>query len=411
VLVAGLGAYLGYPLASSAYHERLARQALAAHELMLAQSHLQRSLALRPRSRSAHLLLAQALRRAGDFDSAAEHLQAARALGCKEADLHLEELLLQAQSGVVAPVERALQLYLADHTGDPHLIFEALVRGCLQGQLVDRAYHYSNLWTHEFPHDPHARFWQGRALEQGLRYDLAAEAYEQVLGQHPDHLLAQLHLGKVQLWRGRYPEAVDHLQSYLARRPDDPDALLALARCQHALGTPEEARETLDRLFALPGVHPEGCLLRGQLELSALRPSDALPWLEQALERIPHDRAVNLALASTLHQLHRHVEAKRYEQRHRDIERDLHRIEELTKQILASPADVALRYEAGTTLVRLGQDAQAIRWFVSALLLHKQHQPTRQALAACIHRLGDPKLSAAYRPLLADPLSHQEPLP
>ena len=84
----------------------------------------------------------------------------------------------------------------------------------------------------------------------------------------------------------------------------------------------------------------------------------------------------------------------------RTIERDLRRLEELTKEILARPDDVALRYEAGSTLVRLGQDGQAARWFVSALLLYPRHQPTRQALAGCIQRLGDPKLADAYRALL-----------
>ena len=51
--------------------------------------------------------------------------------------------------------------------------------------------------------------------------------------------------------------------------------------------------------------------------------------------------------------------------------------------------------------MRLGQDGKAARWFVSALLLHPRHQPTRQALADCVRRLGDPKLTDAYRALLA----------
>src|SRR5262249_1207981 len=155
-------------------------------------------------------------------------------------------------------VEGILQLYLADGTGDPHLIFEALVRGCLQCQLVERAYHYTTLWTRKFPEHWHARFLHGLALEQGLRYDLAAEAYEQVLGRKPDHPEAHLRLGQVLQWRGRYPEAFPHLESYLRHHPDDPAALLALARCQRSLRPPAEVRETLDRLFALPGEHPEG---------------------------------------------------------------------------------------------------------------------------------------------------------
>jgi tetratricopeptide (TPR) repeat protein len=405
------GAYFAYPLAASAYHERLARRALGRQDLAEARSRLQRSLALRPGRASAHFLLAQTLRRADEPGPAKEHLQAARALGWKESELRLEELLTQAQCGAVGPVETALQLHLADDTGDPQLIFEALVRGCLQCQLVERAYRYSGLWTQRFPDSWHARFWHGRTLEQGLRHDLAAEAYAQVLAQKPDHLEAHLRLGQVLQRAGRHAEALAHLETYLRHRPEGPAALLALARCQRAQRPPAEARATLDRLFALPGDHPEGWLLRGQLELNAGRPGEALPWLEQAAQRIPHDREVNLALSVTLHQLGRPAEAERYQQRHREIERDLRRVEELTKEILARPEDVTLRYEAGTTLVRLGQDGQAARWFVSALLLYPRHQPTRQALADCVRRLGDPNLTDAYRALLAPSPESKEQAP
>jgi tetratricopeptide (TPR) repeat protein len=407
----GFGISFAYPLVVSAHQERLARRALLQQDLANARIHLQRGLAARPRCASSHFLLAQTLRRAGDFDGAREQLEAAGALGWKEGEIQLEELLLQAQSGVVQPVEGTLQLYLADGTGDPQLILEALVSGCLQCQLVDRAYHYSSLWTKRFPDSWHARFWHGRALEQGLRHDLAAEAYAQVLDQEPDHLEAHFRRGQVLYWRGRYPESFSHFQTYLRHRPDDPAALLALARCQHSLRPAAEVRETLDRLFALPGEHAEGWLLRGKLDLEADRPGEALPWLEKAVQRIPNDRGVNLALATALTQLRRPEDAKRYEQRQREIEHDLRRMDELTKEILAKPRDVALRHEAGVTLTRLGEDSRAIRWFVSALLLYPRHEPTRQALADCIRRLGDPKLTDAYRALLASPPERKEQAP
>src|SRR5262249_7739340 len=100
-----------------------------------------------------------------------------------------------------------------------------------------------------------------------------------------------------------------------------------------------------------------------------------------------------------------------YEQRHREIERDLRRMEELTKEILTRPREVSLRLEAGETLVRLGQNAQALRWFVSALLLDPSDRPTRKALAACVRRLGDPRVADAYQALLAEPPVGEDPAP
>jgi hypothetical protein len=105
-------------------------------------------------------------------------------------------------------------------------------------------------------------------------------------------------------------------------------------------------------------------------------------------------------MATALRLLDRAAEAEPYERRKREVERDLHRMDELIKASLANPRDVSLRYEAGATLVRLGQGGQAVRWFVSALLLDPGHQPTKKALADCIRQLGDPQLIAAYRPIL-----------
>jgi Flp pilus assembly protein TadD len=138
------------------------------------------------------------------------------------------------------------------------------------------------------------------------------------------------------------------------------------------------------------------------LELEADRPAEALPWLERVLRRTPQDHDANQAMATALHRLSRDAEAKTYERRKNEIERELHRMDELIKSSLSNPRDVSVRYEAGTTLVRLGQDAQAVRWFVSALVLDPGHQATKNALADCIRRVGDPQLAAAYLPILEE---------
>ncbi len=411
LLGAAAAAYCVYPYAASAYQERLARRALARLDFPDARAHLERALATHPKRASTHYLLAQTLRRSGDPDGARKHLRTAERLGLAEEQIRLEELLQQAQVGAVQPVEGRLKLHLADGSGDPDVIFEALVSGCLRCQLVDRAYQYSTLWTDRHPDSWQARYWHGRALEQGLRHDLAAEAYGKALELRPDYLDAHLRRAQMLYLRGRYQEALPHLQTYLEQRPDDKAALLALARCQYSLFPPAEARATLAQLLAQPGDHPEGWLLLGKLELAADRAAEALTWLEKAARRIPHDREVNLALATALSRLSRPDEARRFEQRHREIDRDLRRMEELTKEILTRPRDAGLRHEAGATLVRLGQDPQAIRWFVSALLLDPSHEPTRQSLAGCIERLGDPKLTEAYRPLLAPSPPRKDPLP
>jgi tetratricopeptide (TPR) repeat protein len=382
---------------------RQARQALEQNDFARACEHLRGALAVQEGSGEAHFLLARSSRRAGDADAARRYLERARTLGWDKRQVRLEELLQEAQSGVVEPVEEPLRRYLAAGI-EERLILEALARGCLQSNFTERAYHYTSRWVERHPDDWYGQFWYGRALEQGLRYDLAAEAYQAVLARKPDHLEARHHCGQVLLWRGRYPEALPHFEAVVEQQPTNEAALLGLAQCQRSLRPPEETQATLDRLLALPGDHPAGWLLQGRLELEADRPAEALPWLERAVRRMPLDRDANQTLATALRRLNRAAEAEPYEQRKHEVERDLRRMDELIKASLSNPRDVALRYEAGTTLVRLGQDGQAMRWFVSALLLDPGHAATKKALADCIQRLGDPQLAAAYRPILEEHL-------
>jgi tetratricopeptide (TPR) repeat protein len=399
-VVALVGAVVIYPQASARYHWRQARAALSRHDLDEARDHLRRCLEVWKNSGEAHFLMARTCRRADDADAARDHLQRARQLGWDRDAVERELLLAQAQAGLLPRVEGALRQDLEAGTDEGTVILEALARGCLQANLVDRAYGYTGLWVERYPDDWVGRFWHARALEQGLRLDLAAEAYRQVLARRPDHAESHLRRGHILLARGRYAEALPHLETYLARHPDDEGALVDLARCQRAARPAGEARATVERLLALPGEHPGGWLLCGQLDLDDDRPDDALPWLERAARALPHDRDVHVQMAAVLRRLGRDDEARKHEERMLAIDRDQQRVEALTKEILARPRDVGLRYEAGVTLVRLGQDAQAVRWFVSVLLLEPGHQPTRQALAECIRRRNDPQLEAAYRPVL-----------
>ena len=140
--------------------------------------------------------------------------------------------------------------------------------------------------------------------------------------------------------------------------------------------------------------------MRGQLELERGNREAGLVWLQRAAALLPPDLDTYQALAGAMRLLNRNEEANAYESKRQQIEHDLRRMEELTKEIIQSPRDAALRFEAGTILLRLGQEQQAVRWLVSAFLIDSRHQPTKDALAACLPKLGDPKLAERYRRLL-----------
>jgi tetratricopeptide (TPR) repeat protein len=396
-IISGVGYFIVYPQLAGVYHWRKAQQALEQYDFLRARSHLQQCLEVWPASGDTAFLLARTCRRAGDFAAAQTHLQEAEQMHWLPALTDLERLLLKAQAGMVQAVEPELRRYLAARPEEHTVIFEALVIGSWQANFLDDAYRWSTDWTEEHPDNYQAHFWRGRVLEKGLRYDLAAEEYQRVLEQKPDSAAAHLSLGEMLLRKGQYARALPHFQAGLPNSSLHAAALLGVARCQRYLSPPEVALATLEPLFAEQEPDAGVLSLRGQLELARGNAAEARLWLQRAERRLPPDLDTYQALTTACRLLNRVEEAQAYESKRQQLERDLRRMEELTKQIIDRPTDVALRSEAGITLLRLGQQQQGARWLMSALLLDPQNEPARKALADCLPMLGDPALVESYR--------------
>lgn len=400
LLIGGVGSFIIYPQARAAYHWRQAQQALEEQHFQAALGHLAVCLEVWPSSGATHFLMGRTCRRAGDLEGARAHLNEARRCHWSPALLDLEDLLLQAQVGMVRPVEATLRRYMANYPDQEKVILEALIHGDLQSNYLEAAHNWAALWTEHYPDDGQGWFWRGYALERGLRYDLAAEEYQRALERRPQHADTHLRLAEVLLWKGRFDEALAHFGVYLAKDPEHATSLLGRARCQRSLGQLDAARATLEQLDAFQLEPPGALLLRGELELDADHAEEAVVWLRRAQAQTPQDREANQMLATALRRLMRVEEAEVYERNKKRIEADLRRMDELTREVVSHPDDVARRYEAGTILLRLGQETQALSWLVSAFLLDREHEPTKKALADCLQKLGDPKLLAYYRQVL-----------
>jgi tetratricopeptide (TPR) repeat protein len=389
-----------YPQAVASSHWRRAQRALDDYDFASAMMHLEECLEVWPQSGETQFLMARTCRRAGDFDRARQHLKEAKQLNWVQQQIQLEYLLMQAQAGMVRQAEPALRKSLLAGKGDETIIFEALIIGCLQDNLLDEAHQWATDWIKNFPDDWRGRFWKGRVLQAGLRFDLAAEEYRQVLAIKPDHAESHLRRGEMLLKRSQFPEALPHFQTFLQKEPRSPAALLGLARCQHSLEPPGVTRATVDQLLADdPNLAP-ALLLRGQLELDIGNPKEALTWLQRAEKLAPFDRQVNQNLAVACRLLKKDKEAEDYERKKQKIDQDYRRMEDLIKEIIENPGSVSLRYEAGSILVSLGDLREGIRWLLSALLIDPSHEPTKKLLTQSLEKFGNPQLAEAYRRIL-----------
>lgn len=394
IAAVGLFLYLQFRLAQS---WEQAQQACDEHDWAAARAHLEEYLHYWPDSKEAHFLLARVCRRVGDSEAAREHLDQAQRLHSDPEALRLERLLLDVQAGLLVIRPETLDKYLDVGDGQDKLVLEALILGALQRNSLGDAFHYCRLWEERHPDDWLLFYWRGQMFEQWMQQAKAAAQYRQVLAKKPAFAPARLRLGRVLLHLGEYPTALAHFQQYLESDPDHPEALLGLARCQRSASAPEEARATLEKLLARHPDHASGLLLRGQLALDAGQPQAALDWLKRAEAVSPKGIALYEALASALRHARRDEEAQKYQAEVRQIYKDLKKVEDTIKEIAErKPTDVDLRCEVGRIHLRLGYYERAIQWLVSGLMLEPGHQPSREALAEVLPKLGNPHLTERY---------------
>jgi tetratricopeptide (TPR) repeat protein len=400
LVIAGLGYFVIYPQVDAAYHWRHAQRAIDAYEFQQATADLGQCLEVWKDSGETHFLMARTCRRAGELEGARAQLQEAKRLHWVQDQIRLEYLLIQAQTLMTPRLQLALRGYLAGGRTDETLVLEALANGCLQGNLLKDAYHWTSLWTSRHPDDWHARLWQGRVFSAARRHKRAAQEYQQLLDKVPDYLPGHLGLAESLLKTKRFEEALPHFERVLRVEPPDPHALLGLAHCQRAIGQPEVAQATVERLCDGHPDYVPALALRGQLELESDNPDKALLWFRRAYSLDANDWETNYGLAEALRMLGKEKEARRYARRSQALDEDQRLLGRLIDEVLTNPDDVSLRREISTTFLRLGNEQEGLRWLISALLADPGNQSTRKALEDAIHGLGDPKLEQGYREVL-----------
>jgi tetratricopeptide (TPR) repeat protein len=384
-----VGVLVVYPLAAGAYHWRRAQRAVERLDLKEARHQLERCLQIWPKNGEARFLAARTCRRAGDFEAARRHLAEAERLGWVKEIIDLEYLLLTAQIGALARAEPALRRHLERGHPEEVMILEALARGNLQIQAAREAHRWTRIWLERHPDDWQARFWQGQSLAQGGQYELAVEQFQKALEGNPRHPGTNYLLGDALYRVARFSEAAGHFGAALDAEPDDPASLLGLANCQRSLGRPGEARATANRLLDLQPDRADTWLLLGQVALDEDNPAEALALLSRAEALDPFDRPAIKALATACRLLRREADAKKYEDRAKQIDEGNRELTGLRKKLLDSPKDARLRYQAGVVCLRLGRPQEAERWLVGALDLNPNHLEAQRALAECLRRLRE----------------------
>jgi Tfp pilus assembly protein PilF len=381
------------------HHVRAAEDAAARYDFDEAERHLATCLWVRRHDPVLYMQAARAARRAEHYDQAAEYLRQCQQLEGKNADNALEAILLRAQTGDIAEVEKLLQEQVDRGSPDAALILEAMAQGYILTYRLDGAMYCLNRLLEREPDNVLALLLRASLWQTAGNHPAAEKDYRRAIDLQPEHRDARRRFGDFLLTIKRGDDALVQFEQ-LRQRPggDQPEVLLGLARAHRQLGHTEEARRALDELLARDPDNGFGLLERGKIALETESPSAAEPFLRRAVAAYPYDPQANYLLAQCLGQQGRDDEAREYEAARVRIEADLKALEAAFRRVVKAPRDPAPRLEAGQICLRNGRNDEGERWLLSAVQQAPDHAATRAALAEHYQRTGRPDLAAAYRP-------------
>jgi tetratricopeptide (TPR) repeat protein len=345
-------------------------------------------LRIRPSDAEALLLVAEAKRRAGDPEAAEYHLNEFDRRQGQTPASSLERVLLLAERGGFGNKEFWLRARLEKGDADPIVLLEALTRNYQSvGRLDDALLCLGDLLK-ERPFHPRALVWRAQIWLRLGKWDDAVEDARRAVEVRPDSLEARLIWAQANEHVGQAEKAVREYGWLYERGQKSPDVVLGLGRCWQDLGRFAEARQVLDAFLAEQPERADVLVERGRLALREGGTTPAEPYFRRAVVADPNDLDANRFLLRCLEETGGNAEESALvDGRLRQLEIRDGRIAQLRSEVLAAPNETEPRYRIGMLLLESGRE-EGLEWLASVLNLDPRREPARAALAAYYQRTG-----------------------
>ena len=411
ILAAELFGCSGYSAKSLSEHDATtARRALAQGQLDEAKTALDRWMGARPDAAEPHYLKARLAWVRMDLDTVRQELSQAQQLGYPPATLSGLRGMLLAKYGQTADAELALQqAFNGCSTLDPE-VAEALARLYLATFQLSRAAEVLERWRREVPDDARPYLLQTEIdVRSGVSSDVIIDHFRTAIQCDPELDRARLGLAEQLRLNHRNREAVPEYQAYLARKPDDPMGLLGAGLNVLDLGDETEAIILLDRALFLAPRDPVVLGARAVAEMRGNRLSDALAYLDRAIQNDPFDQANRYQRLLVLSRLGRKAEAEAERAR---CGTDSRRASDSLTRSAAAWSGIRLIWISGAQaalwLMKHGHEDEAVDW--ANLVLHAEpSDPAMNRLLADFYRqkgkLGLANFHEAHASVLPEPHS------
>lgn len=364
-----------------------ARSALANSKPTVAVQLLNRAVSFAPNSAEAHYLLAVAERRSGHLDRVPSLLHRALQLGWSKDDIERQSLLMIAQDGNIDAIDARLKAIMTRGVGDDAAeeIYEALAIGYLKTYRLKDAWQCLSSWSEWQPRAVFPKFWRADICRR-VDNRLGEEAeYRAILEIDPQHSESRRRLAEVLKDSNRIDEAKQEYERCLTAGAVTPGVLTGLAECHRRLAQGKSAVPILNRALTLsPSVAERAAILSelGQIAADEGRSQEAIEKLEEAARLAPSQAAIHYSLSQAYAQTGDQTRSGELIEISKKIRARQDRVEEITRQLLKTPNDADLRYEAGKIMMDLGLKDEGADWLRTALKIQPGHQLAREALAA-----------------------------
>ena len=370
-------------------------QALARQDVDTAESLARIAIQIGPRTSADQFLLATIQRKQGDLVGMEKTLEeAAKFGGDVVRSVEIQRLLARAQSGRLDGIQGQLDNLLVRGESDGREVIEAYINGCLAAARLTQAATLIDGWIDAFPEDAQPQYYKGRLLMFYNKNNEAADAFRTALARQPKHYPAAYLLGQILMQENRPNVALIQFQ-LAGQMVFNAAPRLAEAKALRSIGRVEEARTLLASIvkissdeirksFQRVGDRYEGLpaqLELGNLELALGNHSQAVRWLDLAIDANPGDLSARHARGIALRGVGRNEDAANELQRVKDARLALREVDQLGDLINKDPSLVEERVRIGELYLLHESKLTGEYWLKTALARSPHHKKAHQLLA------------------------------
>jgi tetratricopeptide (TPR) repeat protein len=230
------------------------------------------------------------------------------------------------------------------------------------------------------PNEATALEWALLRAQQGDLADIEYDLQRRAEAHDADAVLVLEALAQGYKDTFRQDLALQALERWLAREPDNIQALLWRAAIWEQLRRFSQALEDYRQAFELDPEHDPTRLRLAELLLDMKRRPEALEHFQSLRQRQPDDPSVLSGLARCLRELGRSEEAEQI----------------LDHLLVADPGDVRILTERAKLALEVGPGPAAESWLRQAVLLAPHDYEAAYTLGRCLHQLGQEKEAKTY---------------